>query len=459
MAKIGSEDAEGGVAVPHWSSRFAFIMAAVGSAVGLGNIWKFPYMTGTGGGAAFVLFYLGCVLVVGVPVLVAELMLGRRAQRGPIGALVALGRRYGGTPAWGLVAGLGVVAAFLILSFYSVIAGWALAYIPKLAVGAFAGASAQATGAIFDGLLADPLAMAGWHTLFMALTVVIVAQGVTGGIERAVTLLTPALFVMLVILAIYASVTGDFARGMAFLFTPDFSKLTTEVAISAAGQAFFSLSIGLGTMLAYGAYVGDNVSLPKMTLTIAAADTTCAMVAGVAIFPIVFASGLDPAGGPGLVFVTLPVAFGAMPFGSLFGGVFFVLLAVAAVTSSVSLLEPIVASLQERVRLPRIVLALGVAFLSWVLGFLTIFSFNRWSDIHPLGGGRTFFDLIDYATTNIMLPLGGVLLAVFAGWVLTREARVEEFGMGEGVVYRVWLFLVRFLAPAVIVIVALDALF
>ncbi|HYC03005.1 MAG TPA: sodium-dependent transporter [Azospirillaceae bacterium] len=437
----------------HWSSRFAFLMAAVGSAVGLGNIWKFPYMAGSMGGSAFVLVYLGCVLMVGVPILIAELMLGRKAQKSPLGTMIELGRQHGGSPAWGLVGAMGVVAALLILSFYSVVAGWALAYVPKLFAGDFAGATAETTGAAFGGHLADPLILTVWHALFMLGTVLIVARGVQAGIEKAVVWLMPMLFLMLLLLVGYAAVEGDFAAGMAYLFAPDFSKISADVVIAAAGQAFFSLSIGLGTMLVYGAYLPRSVSLPSTSVMIGFADTTCALLAGIAIFPIVFANGLNPGEGPGLVFVTLPVAFGNMPGGSVFGGVFFILLFVAAITSSVSLLEPVVNTLQERTGLGRGVLCWTVGGVAFALGMATVFSFNLWADFHPFGGERTVFDWIDYVTSNVMLPLGGVCIAILAGWMMDRSVSAAEFGRGDAV-YTVWRFLVRFVAPAMVVAVA-----
>lgn len=443
-----------GAAPALWSSRLAFILAAVGSAVGLGNIWKFPYMAGTGGGSAFVLVYLGCVLLVGVPVLMSELMLGRMARRGPITALADLGRRFGGTPAWGLVGAIGVLAAILILSFYSVVAGWALAYVPKLAAGAFTGADAERSGAAFAALLADPAALFLWHTLFIGLTVAIVMRGVRSGIEVAVTWLMPLLFIMLLILVGYAVAAGDFARGAAYLFTPDFSKVTPGLVIAAAGQAFFSLSLGLGAMLAYGAYLPDDVSIPRTAVTIAAADTACALAAGLAIFPIVFAHGLDPAEGPGLVFVTLPVAFGGMPFGALFGTVFFVLIGIAALTSAVALLEPAVAALQDRVRIGRVGLTAGFGAFAWLFGLLTVFSFNVWADVRPFGDGRTLFDLIDWFTANLLIPLGATLIAVFTGWVVTREAGRTALGLPPGAAHGLWLALVRYVAPIAILVIA-----
>lgn len=440
-----------GAPVGQWSSRFAFLMAAIGSSVGLGNIWKFPYMIGTGGGSAFMLVYLACVMAVGLPILIAELMLGRMGRQGPIETLIDLGRRHSGTAAWGLIGCMGVLAAVLILSFYSVVAGWSLAYIPKLLLGEMSGLTGAQTGEVFGALLADPWKLTFWHALFMLLTIIPVARGIQAGIEKAVVWMMPLLFALLVVLCLYAAIEGDFAAGMAYLFKPDFDAVTWDVVLAATGQAFFSLSIGLGTMLAYGAYLPANVSIPRTSLVIVFAAILTAVLAGAAIFPIVFANGLNPSEGPGLVFVTLTVAFGAMPGGALFGAVFFVLLAIAALTSSVSLLEPIVAAFRGRSRLSRSALAWIGGGVAWVLGFLTLFSFNIWSDVHPLGGTRTWFDWIDFLTSNIMLPLGGVMLALFAGWVVTRHDGADILGFESKLSFQLWRILVRVVAPVGVV--------
>lgn len=437
-----------GATAGQWSSRFAFLMAAIGSSVGLGNIWKFPYMIGTGGGSAFMLVYLICVLAVGLPILMAELVLGRMGRQGPIDTLVALGRRYTGRTFWGAIGGIGVLAAVLILSFYSVVAGWSLAYIPKLLTGQMTGLTGDQTGAAFNALLADPKALTFWHALFMLLTIVPVAKGIQGGIEKAVVWMMPLLFVLLLVLCVYAGVEGDFAAGMAYLFKPDFGAVTMDVVLAATGQAFFSLSIGLGTMLAYGAYLPAHVSIPRTSVVIVFAAILTAVLAGGAIFPIVFANGLNPSAGPGLVFVTLTVAFGAMPGGAIFGAVFFVLLAIAALTSSVSLLEPIVAAFSGRTGLSRAALSWIGGIVAWIVGFLTLFSFNIWSDVHPLGGTRTWFDWIDYLTSNILLPFGGVCLALFAGWVVTREDAMKALGFESPLLFSLWRLLVRVVAPA-----------
>jgi NSS family neurotransmitter:Na+ symporter len=452
-------DVRSGDGSPTWSSRLAFFFAAVGAAVGLGNVWKFPYSAGEYGGGAFVLVYLAAAMAVAVPIVIAELLIGRRGRGSPIHAVGKLAEQAGASRAWQAVAWVNVIAGFLILTFYSVIAGWALAYVPKFATGLFASADAALADQEFAGMLASPLEMTVWHALFMALTAVVVAGGVERGIERAVSILMPSLFVMLMILVGYAAVAGDFAAALDFLFAVDFSKLKTGGILSAIGQAFFSVSVAMGIMIAYGAYLPKDVRLPRSAVYVALADTGVAILAGLAIFPLVFANGLDAASGPGLLFVTLPIAFGQMPAGMLFGTVFFVLIAFAALTSSIALLEPLVAWTAERTGLGRRVVVSALGLLAWIIGLASVLSFNLWADFHPFGnlpllGGKSVFDALDYLTQNIMLPLGGILIAVFVGWIMQRTATADEIGeASSSLVYRVWHLLVRFVAPLAIGVV------
>ncbi|WP_073975412.1 sodium-dependent transporter [Erythrobacter donghaensis] len=439
-----------------WSSHFAFVMAAVGSAVGLGNIWKFPYMTGTSGGGAFVLVYLACVAMIGLPILIAEVTIGRAGGASPMGALRNLAAKYRASRHWQIVGLVGALTALLVLSFYSVVAGWALAYVPVAATGKLAGISGAASETIFNTILADPVGQIGWHTAFMATTVLIVSRGIGGGIERAVTWLMPMLAVLLVLLVAYAAAQGAFLDGAAFLFAPDFSALGTEAVLSAAGHAFFTLSVGLGAMIAYGGYLPEGVSIPRTAITIAALDTLCALAAGLAIFPLVFAHGLDPAGGPGLVFVTLPVAFGGMPGGDLFGALFFILLGIAAVTSAVALLEPIVATMVER-GFRRSSCATMLGLLCWAIGLASVFSFNVWSDVRIAGDERTIFDWLNLLTSDILLPLGGIAIALFVGWAMPLRALGGEIDLGPRWL-RAWRALVRYIAPAAVAMVLVSAL-
>ncbi len=443
-----------GNAGPHegWSSRIVFLMAAVGAAVGLGNLWKFPYTAGVSGGAAFVLVYLVAVAAVAVPIVMAELLIGRRGRMSPPNSFIALAREAGASPGWRFVGWMNLLAVFLILSFYSVIAGWALAYVPKLALGHFTGASAEQVGAEFSALLGSPALLAGLHALFMALTVSIVAVGLKRGIERAVRFLMPALLVMLVALVLYAAVAGDLPRTIRFLFQADFSKITAPVVLQAIGQAFFSVSVAMGLLITYGAYLDRETRIGQSAVYIAGADTCVALLSGLAIFPLVFANGLDPAEGPGLIFITLPIAFGQMPAGALFGALFFVLVLVSALTSSIAILEPIVSWAEEHDWMRRGPAAIIAGFAAWLVGLATVFSFNLWAGWFPLGHlerfrASTVFDLIDYLTSNLMLPLGGMLIAVFVGWVLTAETTRAELGLRDGRLFRAWRFTLRFVAP------------
>jgi NSS family neurotransmitter:Na+ symporter len=440
-----------------WSSRLAFVLAATGSAVGLGNIWKFPYITGENGGGAFVLVYLVCIAVVGIPIMMAEVMIGRRGGRSPVNSLRLIAERDRLNPAWKLVGAVGILAGFLILSFYSVIGGWAVSYVGTTASGALTGQSAEAVGAIFSDLLSDPMTLLLWHTVFMALVMVVVARGVRSGLERAVSILMPGLFVLLLIMVGYAMTTGAFGRAAAFLFQPDFSKLTTSGVLIALGHAFFTLSLGLAVMMAYGSYLPKHVSIAKTSITVSVIDTAVALLAGLAIFPVVFANGLEPGAGPGLIFQTLPLAFGQMPLGACFGTLFFVLLIFAAWTSGISLLEPIVEWLEEQKGLNRAVSTLGAGFICWALGIASILSLNLWSDVAPLSfipalEGKTIFDLLDFFTANILLPLGGLLVALFAGWVMSRQAMENELSLSAPA-FNLWFITVRFLTPVAVAVV------
>jgi NSS family neurotransmitter:Na+ symporter len=438
-----------------WSSRSVFYLAAIGAAVGLGNIWKFPYTTGVSGGGAFVLVYLLAIFLVAVPIVMAELMIGRRGRKSPPTNFETLAAHAATSKHWRLVGWLNVLAVFLILSFYSVIAGWALAYITKVASGMFRNIGNGVVEAEFNGLLASPLSMTLWHALFMIVTVVIVSQGLDKGIERAVKWLMPALFLMLAVLIGYAAIQGDLPRATGFLFAVDFSKIDANVILMAIGQAFFSVSVAMGLMITYGAYMRPQEYITKSAVVIAGADTLVAIMAGFAIFPLVFANGLDPAGGPGLLFLTLPLAFGKMPAGALFGTIFFVLLVFSALTSSIAILESVISRFVENNPARRKPATIVAGFSAWLIGLLTVFSFNLWRNIKPLSmfelfKDKTLFDLLDYLTSNIMLPLGGILIAIFSGWVMSREDPGEEPGLMDGKIYFAWRFLIRYVAPVAV---------
>ncbi len=439
-----------------WSGKLAFILAATGSAVGLGNIWKFPYITGENGGGAFVLVYLLCIALIGIPIMMAEILLGRRGRQSPMNTMALLAREAGASPAWKLLGVMGVIAGFLILSFYSVIAGWALAYIERAASGTFTGLDKAGVEQLFSGLVGDWEKLLGWHTLFMTLTVVVVARGVRKGLERAVSVLMPLLFVILVLLVGYAIAEGDFSRGVDFLFRPDFSKLSGEAILIAMGHSFFTLSLGMGAIMIYGSYLPSHVSIGQVTLVVAIADTVVALLAGLAIFPIVFAQGLEAGAGPGLIFQTLPLAFGQMPGGVIVGTLFFIMLTFAAWSSAISLIEPAVTWMVERTPLERTSAAFTSGFIAWLLGIGTVLSFNEWSEVTWLG--RTFFDNLDFLTTNILLPLGGLLICIFTAWVMRRSDVLDELEMPDGALFELWHFLIRFFAPAAVVAIFLNSM-
>ncbi len=438
----------------HWSSRFAFILAVTGSAVGLGNIWKFPYIAGQNGGGAFVLVYLVCVVVIGMPVMMSEILIGRRGRRNPIATMELLGKEEGSSGNWRLVGSLGVLAGILILSYYSVIAGWTLAYIFKSASGVFVGASAEAVSAQFGNFVGDWRLVALCHTLFMGLAVFVVARGVERGLEQAVRFMVPALLVLMLVLLGYSINSGYFGEGVAFMFTPDFDKLTWNSVLAALGQAFFTLSIGMGAIMAYGAYLPEETSITGASAAVVTADTAIAMLAGLAIFPLVFANNLDPADGPGLVFDTLPLAFGQMPGGVFFSTIFFVLLAFAAWTSAIGLMEPAVAWIVERFSKTRAQATVMTGVTIWSIGMGSVLSFNVLSDVRFLAG--TIFDNVDYLTSNIMLPLGGLLIVIFTGWVMCRNSTSDELG-SSGVLFRAWRLSARFIAPIGILLVLINA--
>lgn len=438
-----------------WSSRTGFVLAATGSAVGLGNIWKFPYMIGQSGGAAFVLVYLGCIAMIGLPILVAEWMIGRRGQKNPINTMTEVAEKNGVSRNWAVIGFTGVLGAFLILSFYSVIGGWALSYMGDTATGTFTGMDKEAVGNAFTGFLANAGSLLTWHTAFMLLTIGVVAMGVSGGLERASKLLMPALGVLLLALVGYGATTSGFGAAADYLFNPDWSKLNGQVVLAALGHAFFTLSLGMGIMMAYGSYLGQDVNLLSTARTVVIMDTVIAIAAGMAIFPLVFANGLDPAAGPGLIFVTLPIAFGTIPGGAVLGTTFFLLLTFAALTSAISLLEPVVELVEERTPLNRVGATLAAGLLTWALGVAALLSFNIWSDV--LIFGLNVFDLLDQLTSKFLLPLTGLGAIVFAAWCLDQDSVRRELGLGE-TGFSLWKIVTRFVAPIGVLVVFVSNL-
>ncbi len=438
----------------HWSSRMAFILAVTGSAVGLGNIWKFPYLAGQNGGGAFVLVYLLCVFVIGMPVMMSEILIGRRGRRNPVATMALLGEEEGHSRRWQWVGAMAVVTGLFILSYYSVVAGWTLAYVQKSVSGVFTGASPAQVSAVFASFTGSWAQVGIAHTLFMAVTIFVVARGVERGLEQAVKFMVPALILLMLILLGYSINSGSFALGFKFMFSPDFAALSWDGVLAAMGQAFFTLSLGMGAVMAYGAYLPQETSITSTSAAVILADTVIAVLAGLIIFPLVFANGLDPSEGPGLVFDTLPLAFGQMRGGVFFATIFFVLLAFAAWTSALGLMEPAVAWLVEHSNRTRAQAAVMVGGLVWSVGFGTVLSFNALSGSRFLRG--TIYDNIDYVTSNVLLPLGGLLITIFAAWVMCRNSSADELG-GAGTIYKLWRFLARYVAPVAIAFIFLRA--
>ena len=436
-----------------WDSRWTFIMAATGSAVGLGNIWKFPYVAGSNGGGAFVLVYLFCILLIGVPVMMAEVMIGRRGRQSPINSVRGVVLESGADARWRHVGWVGVSAGMLILSFYAVIAGWALSYIFAMASGELVGVNGDSAAAAFAGLLADPGRLIFWQSVFMLLCVVVVVGGVKKGLGVAVEILMPLLFVMLLLLLGLSYFQGNFAAAWNFLFSFNIELLTWRGVLEAMGQAFFTLSIGMGAIMAYGAYMPQKVNIGKTILIVAFFDSLVAIISGLIIFSIVFGTqGIEPSAGPGLMFISLPVAFANMSGGLLIGCAFFVLVSIAAWSSAISLLEPCVAWLIEAKNIRRLNANILLAGTAWLLGIGSVLSFNLWSKIQV--AGFTFFDFLDFLTTNIMLPLSGLLIALFVGYVIKPEFISLEMQGISPTMYKVWRASLRYIAP-----VAISAVF
>ena len=439
-----------------WSSRTAFILAATGSAVGLGNIWKFPYIAGENGGGALVLIYILCVLFIGIPIMLAEVYLGKRGRLNPIASIKYIADKENRSKNWKVIGLLGITAGILILSYYGVIAGWTMAYAVITAFGTLNNIDAVGAASMFTNLISDPERLLAWHTIFYIITAIVVAKGVKSGLESAVVRLMPALLVLLLALVIFSAIEGDFYSGLKFMLYHDWSQVTWTTVLIAMGQAFFSLSLGMGALMVYGSYLSSEISIPETCVIVASLDTLVALLAGLAIFPIVISSGLEMTQGPGLIFQTLTVAFGAMPGGQLFGTLFFILLIFAAWTSSISLIEPMIIWLIEKYNITRLRASIIAAGLAWVIGIGTIVSFNIGSDIKLFN--MTIFELLDYLTSNILLPMGGIMITVFVGWLLSKENIDSELQIKSNILRSSWYFSAKIIAPIAVIIVMLNAL-
>lgn len=438
----------------NFGSKFGILAAAAGSAVGLGNVWKFPYVTGQNGGGAFLLIYLLCVLLLGVPVMLSEFSIGRRAQRNVFGSFKSLAP---GTP-WYFVGIMGVVAAFVILSFYSAVAGWTLEYVIRAVDGSFH--SSEPLSSAFSNFIVHPFRPIIWQMVFMVLTALIVAGGIKNGIERYNKILMPLLVVFLLILCVRAVTLPNSSEGLKFLFYPDFSKITAKTILFAMGQAFFSLSLGMGALITYSSYFKKSENLGITAVNVSIADTAIAMLAGVVIFPAVFAFNIEPSAGPSLVFITLPEIFRQMPLGSLFGFIFFVLLSVAALTSTVSVLEVVVAYFSEEFKISRKKAIIIASVSISVLGVLASLSFGPLSNV--LIFKKSIFDLLDFTASNVLLPLGGLLIVIFVGWYMTKadiKDEVTNSGFLKVRFFPYYIFIVRFIAPLAIAAIFIYSIF
>ncbi len=436
-----------------WRSRWTFMLATAGSAIGLGNIWKLPYMIGVNGGSAFVMVFIACILFVGIPLMMTEILLGRRAQKNPYNGMQTLAAEAKASHYWKYLGGMGMLTGLLILGFYSVIGGWVLSFIAEAAKGSFTNVDASQATENFNSLLASPFTLLFWHTVFMCLTMGVVAHGVNSGLERANNILIPALFAILLILLGYSMSVGDMKAAYHFMFSLDFSKITPVAVLSALGHAFFSLSLGMGAVMVYGSYLQRNVSIARTTIYIALADTMLGLLIGLAIYSLVFANHLEPNAGPGLIFQTLPIAFGHMPWGSLIGTLFFMLVAFAAWTSAISLVEPAIAWTVENTAVPRKTVAWILGLLVWILGVAVVLSFNQWQDI-KIVFGLNIFETLDKLTSTILLPLGGFLMAVFAGYFMRKSHVQEELNLNDQN-FKLWRFTNNYISPIAIIAVFL----
>jgi len=438
-----------------FASKFGVIAAAAGSAIGLGNIWRFPYVAGENGGAAFILVYLLFVIAIGVPVMLSEFTIGRRAMANPIGAFSRL--KPGSK--WYLVGVMGVVVAFMILAFYSTVASWTMHYTYLAVINAFQGKSIDELNNMFQNFHTSAAMPLFWQFIFMILTAAIVLAGIEKGIEKYTKIFMPLLFVIIIILDIRAVTLKGASEGLAFLFHPDFSKITSATILEALGQAFFSLSIGMGVLITYGSYIQKNNNLSNVAFEVSFFDTLIAILAGVAIFPAVFAFSIEPSAGPGLVFLTLPSIFQSMPGGYFFAILFFLLLLVAALTSSISVLEVVVAYFVEEKNMSRKKATYIATASITILGVLATLSFGPLSEVKIFS--KTIFDLLDYTSANIMLPLGGLFIVIFIGWVLPKKEVTDEISNGGTLkikLFSLYYFIIRFIAPLAIGLIFLNGL-
>ncbi|MFC4311967.1 sodium-dependent transporter [Steroidobacter flavus] len=444
-----------------WSSWGAFNLAAVGAAVGLGSIWRFPYLAGTYGGSTFLLVFILACLAIATPLLVAEFVIGRRSRQSPPEAAGHVAAAFGYSRSWNWIGVLGTIACVLIISNYTVVAGWVIAYAWKCASGQIMGLSRAAVADHFAGFLASPWQVGLWHIVFLGIVGWVSARGLSRGIEIANKVRAPGLLILLLVLVGYALAIGD-PHGLAFAFRPDLSKLSADLVLAAIGQAFYATGVGMAIMLAYGAYVPNNVSLVRSALLISTAIVVVSVLATAMVFPLVFQYGLNPAQGPDLVFNVLPTAFVEMPAGRWVGTLFFILLVLAALTPTIGGLEPMVAWFQQRRGLSRPTAVFFTVAIVWGLGLGSVLSFNVWKDWHPLAWtaylqNKTVFDVIDFVSSNILLPVGALLSCVFVGWRLPFSL-IQEQSADTAAVQTCCRLLLKFVCPFAIATVLIAAL-
>lgn len=418
-----------------WSSRWTFIMAATGSAVGLGNIWKFPYVAGENGGGAFVLLYIFCIAIIGLPVLISEIIIGRNAKSNPTDAMLKAARQSDVSRGWAGIGIMGAVTGILILSFYSVVGGWILDYLAISAQGFFSNNDSISIIAHFEqGLLSNPNTQFLWFSVFILMSVGVVAAGVVNGVGVAVRIMMPTLAVLLVVLLIYCVQEGAFNQAFAFVFNADFSKLTSNSVLEALGHAMFSVSVGMGAIMAYGAYMPDNASIGKTAVTVALFDTIVSLACALIVFSLVFDNGIEPSAGPQLMFISIPIAFSQMTGGTIFAVIFFALVLIAAWSSAISLLESSVAWIDAHTRFGRVAATFAIGAISWTGGIACIY----------VGG---IFDGLDFLTSNILLPIGALLIAIFTGWKLKRKiakTQLADLSFGQ---FNTWYGILRVFTP------------
>ncbi len=440
----------------NFSSKMAVVAAAAGSAVGLGNIWRFSYELGQSGGAAFLIIYLFFVVVIGMPLMMSEFVIGRMGQGNAVGAF----KKIASGKSWWLIGVMGVLTAFFIMGFYSVISGWTLEYIYQAVSNQFANKDTATLSQAFTEFSSDTIRPLFWMVIFMIIAATIIILGVKDGIEKSTKFLMPLLLIIIIILGIRSITLPGGAVGLKYLFQPDFTKITPSVVLSAMGQAFFSLSLGMGCMITYGSYINVKNHLSHTVFEVTALDTLVSVLAAIAIFPAVFAMGINPAQGPELVFITLPNVFAQIPGGYIWSILFFILLCVAALTSAISLMEVVVAYLVEELKIKRIKATILVSVVIMLLGVLASLSFGIWKDVHIFG--MNFFDLFDNITSKVLMPIGGLMISIFTGWFLSKKRIKEEmssYGKFSTPYFRAFIFLVKYIAPLCILLVILHQIF